>query len=71
MGGETMKPKPKPNKNRMTLENDTKKPPHKDPFAEGADAALLGMSETCNPYKWGSDDEAAWNDGYNSIEESE
>jgi peptidoglycan hydrolase CwlO-like protein len=38
-----------------------------DPFAEGADAAAAGHSETSNPYEAGSVAEASWNDGFNSI----
>jgi hypothetical protein len=41
--------------------------PTRDPYAEGADAALAGASDTTNPYPIASDEEASWNDGYLSI----
>jgi hypothetical protein len=49
--------------------NDDPKTTTRDPYAEGADAALAGESDTKNPYPSGSDDEASWNDGYMSISE--
>lgn len=42
---------------------------HADPFAEGADAAIAGHSDTSNPYDDGSDEQLEWNDGYNSVGE--
>lgn len=42
------------------------KPPTEgeDPFAEGADAALAGASDTSNPYAPETDAHLSWNDGY-------
>lgn len=42
-----------------------------DPFAEGADAALCGSSDTANPHEPATDDHLSWNDGYHSIVEKE
>jgi hypothetical protein len=38
-----------------------------DPYAEGADAALAGASESKNPYPVTSDEHLSWNDGWLSI----
>ena len=40
-----------------------------DPYAEGADAALAGQSETTNPYDPVSDEHLSWNDGHASVSE--
>lgn len=40
-----------------------------DPYAEGADAALAGVSDTKNPYPCPGDKHLSWNDGYLSITE--
>ena len=45
--------------------------PAGDPYAEGADAALAGASDTTNPYPPATDEEASWNDGYMSIAEAD
>lgn len=44
-----------------------------DPFAEGADAALAGKSETDNPYDPNADMDSytKWNDGWASIHEED
>lgn len=44
----------------------------RDPYAEGADAALAGQSETANPYDPIADEEAhcSWNDGWNDTKEA-
>lgn len=43
----------------------------RDPYAEGADAALAGRSEAENPYDPQSDEFLSWNDGWNSIFEED
>ncbi len=43
----------------------------RDPYAEGADAALAGRSETENPYDPLSDEFLSWNDGWNGIFEED
>jgi hypothetical protein len=40
---------------------------HYDPYAEGVEAAMSGLSDTDNPYPIGTDDHLSWNDGYNSV----
>lgn len=42
-----------------------------DPFAEGADTALAGGSETANPYDPSDDRHLSWNDGFASVREDE
>ena len=48
-------------------------PTQRDPYAEGADAALAGLSETDNPYDLDEDFDAftSWNDGWLSIAEGD
>jgi hypothetical protein len=41
----------------------------RDPYAEGAEAAMCGYSDTDNPYPITSDAHLSWNDGY--ISESD
>lgn len=44
--------------------------PDRDPYADGADARLAGVSETANPYDLDFDEEAhlSWNDGWASMD---
>lgn len=41
----------------------------KDPYAEGYDAAALGLGLSANPYQHGSQDYIAWCRGWNDHDE--
>lgn len=45
----------------------------RDPYAEGVDAFMEGLSETANPYDPETEEEAhcSWNDGWHSGGEDE
>ncbi len=47
----------------------TAEPDDRDPFAEGREAHDTGQSETANPYTFGSDESAEWNEGYHAAAE--
>ena len=44
---------------------------HKSAFDEGCDAALVGKSETSNPYPIRTVEHLDWNDGFHKIEDEE
>jgi ribosome modulation factor len=42
-----------------------------DPFEEGYNAAIDGLSETQNPYPIGSEEYASWDKGFRAFEEDD
>jgi hypothetical protein len=52
---------------QVEIEHGEEEKLHSDPWAEGADAALAGDSETSNPYDPSDDEHLSWNDGYASV----